>query len=246
MTPLQIEDFDWKTQAKKMRKKTKKGFKKNLLFFFLIFVFISEIHAQEIKVLGGNNFSRYTFSPETYPGIDWDQGVEFRTKSNLKKDFLIGLGVEFSLNRHLAVEMDILYSQKGCNSQVFRADIPEKTINYSLDTISLPLLLKIKLRPASSPYLLTGGEFSYILSHNSKVSLENVVEPHQYEQNLKEQTSNFDISYVLGGGFEIKMQKFTFFVEGRFHFGLKKIMSEPYPYDSIKTKSEALLFGFKL
>jgi opacity protein-like surface antigen len=229
-----------------MRKKTKNHFKKNLLFFFLSFLFISEIYAQEIKVLGGNSFSRYTFSPDMYMGIDWDEGVEFRTKSNLKKGGLIGLGVEFSLNRHVGIEMDILYFQKGCQSRVFRVNIPEKTTNYSLDTISVPLLLKIKLRPASSPYILTGGELSYILSHNSKVTIDNVVEPYQFEQNLKEQTSNFDIGYVLGGGFEIKMHKVAFFIEGRFHFGIKNIMPEDYPYESIKTKSEVLLFGFKL
>lgn len=229
-----------------MSKKTKKNFKEILLLFFLSFVFISKIHAQEIKLLGGNNFSRYTFSPETYMGIDWDQGIEFRIRSNLKKGFLAGLGVEFSLNKYLGVEMDILYSQKGCHSQVFRVDIPEQTKHYSLDTISLPLLIKIKLRPASSPYILTGCEFSYILSHNLKFTIENVVEPQQYDQNLMERTSNFDFGYILGGGFEIKIQRITFFVEGRFYFGIKNIMSEPYPVDSINTKSEMLLFGFKL
>lgn len=229
-----------------MSERTNKNFKKSLLFFFLSFVFISEIHAQEIKLLGGNNFSRYTFSPETYMGFDWDHGVEFRIRSNLNKGFLVGLGVEFSLNKYLGVEMDILYSQKGCHSQVFRVDIPEQTTHYSLNTVSLPLLLKIKLRPASSPYVLTGWEFSYILSHDSKVTRENMVEPYQFEQNLMEQTSNFDFGYILGGGFEIKIQRVTFFVEGRFYFGIKSIMSEAYPYESIKTKSEVLLFGFKL
>jgi len=229
-----------------MSKITKKIIKGSLLFLFLSFVFISEIQAQQIKLLGGNNFSRYAFSPDTYMGIDWDTGIEFRIKSNLKNGLLIGLGLEFSLNKYLGFEMDILYSQKGCHSQVFRADIPDRTTDYSLNAISLPLLLKIKLKPVSSPYVLCGLECSYILSHNSKVTNEHVVEPYQYDQDLMEQTSKSDFGYILGGGFEIKIQRITFFVEGRFYFGLKNIMSEPYPVESVNTKSEMLFFGFKL
>lgn len=234
------------TQANKMSKKTKNNFKEILLLFFISFVFISKIHAQEIKLLGGNNFSRYTFSPETYQGIDWDQGIEFRIRSSLKKGLLVGLGLELSLNKYLGFEIDILYSQKGCHSHVYRADIPERKTDYSLNTINLPLLLKIKLKPDSSPYVLCGFEYSYILSHDLKVTIENVMEPNLYDQDLIGQTSKSDFGYILGGGFEIKIQGITFFVEGRFSFGTKNIMSEPYPVDSISTKSEMLFFGFKL
>lgn len=229
-----------------MNKRTEKIIKGNLLFFFLCLLFIPEIHAQQIKLLGGNNFSRYAFSPDTYMGIDWDEGIEFRIRSNLNKGLLVGLGVEFSLNKYLGLEIDILYSQKGCHSQVYRADIPERTTDYSLNTFSLPLLFKIKLKPVSSPYVLCGCECSYILSHDSKVTIENVEEPILYTQDLTEQTSKFDFGYILGGGFEIKIHRITFFVEGRFFFGTKNIMSEPYPVDSISTKSEMLFFGFKL
>jgi len=229
-----------------MSKRTEKVIKGSLLFFFLWLLFIPEIHAQQIKLLGGNNFSKYAFSPDTYMGIDWDTGIEFRIRSNLKKGLLVGLGVEFSLNKYLGLEIDILYSQKGCNSQVYRADIPERTTDYSLNTISLPLLLKIKLKPDSSPYVLCGCEYSYILSHDSKVTIENVAEPYLYTQDLIEQTFKSDFGYILGGGFEIKIHRITFFVEGRFSFGTKNIMSEPYPVDSINTKSEMLFFGFKL
>lgn len=229
-----------------MNKKIKKDLKRNILFFLLISVFVSETSALEIKIMGGYNFSRYTFVPETYMGIDWDQGVEFRTRSNLKKRLLMGVGVEFLLNKYIGIEMDMLYFQKGCQLKVYRMDIPVQTTDYSLDAFSLPLLLKIKLRPASSPYIICGCEFSYILSHNSKYTLESIVEPYQYEQDLKDRTLNFDIAWVLGGGFEIKIQGVTFFVEGRFHLGIENIMSESYPYELIKTKSEALLFGFKL
>ena len=229
-----------------MSKRTKAIIKGSLLFFFISLVFISEIHAQEIKLLGGNNFSRYTFSPDTYMGIDWEEGVEFSIRSNLKNGLLIGLGLEFSLNKYLGIELDILFSQKGCHSQVYRADIPERTTDYSLNTFSLPLLFKIKLKPVSSPYVLCGCECSYILSHDSKITIENVEESILYTQDLTEQTSKFDFGYILGGGFEIKIHRITFFVEGRFFFGTKNIMSEPYPVDSISTKSEMLIFGFKL
>jgi len=219
---------------------------KKLIFIILSMALVSETFALEFKFLGGNNFSQYTFVPETYYGFDWYTGVEFRTKSNLKKGFLVGGGIEFFFTRNIGVEIDLLYFQKGSNSELLRQGIPYSRTDYSLKVISVPLLLKVKLRPDSSPYILCGCEFSYILSHNSKVSSEELQGQVLFEVNLDEQTKSYDFAVVLGGGFEIKMQGFSFFIEGRYHLGMRNIISDYYPFESIKTKAEVLLFGFKI
>ena len=219
---------------------------KKLIFMILSVALASDIFALEFKFLGGNNFSQYTFVPETYYGFDWYTGVEFRTKSNLKKGFLVGGGIEFFFTRNIGVEIDLLYFQKGSNSEVFRQGIPYIKNEHSLEVFSVPLLLKVKLRPDSSPYILGGFEFSYIFSHNSKISFVELLGQDRDEANLNERTKNFDFAVVLGGGFEIKMQGFSFFIEGRYHLGMRNIISDYYPFESIKTKAEVLLFGFKI
>jgi len=42
------------------------------------------------------------------------------------------------------------------------------------------------------------------------------------------------------------MQGFSFFIEGRYHLGMRNIISDYYPFETIKTKAEVLLFGFKI
>jgi hypothetical protein len=207
---------------------------------------VSETFALEFKFFVGNNFSQYTFAPETYYGFDWESGLEFRRTSNLKRGFLGGGGIEFFFTRNIGVEIDIMYFQKGSNSEVLRQGSPYTKTDYNLEVFSLPFLLKVKLRPNSSPYILGGFEFSCIFSHNSKMSVEELLGQDRYEANLNERTKNFDFAVVLGGGFEIKMQGFSFFIEGRYHLGIRNIISDLFPLESIKTKSEVLLFGFKI
>jgi opacity protein-like surface antigen len=219
---------------------------KKLIFILLSIALVSESFAQEFKLLGGNTFSQYTFAPETYYGFDWESGLEFKRTSSLKKGFLIGGGIEFFFTRNIGVEIDLLYFQKGSNSEVLRQGIPYIKTDYNLEVFSVPFLLKVKLRPDSSPYILGGFEFSLIFAHNSKMSLVELPGQDRYEANLNERTKNFDFAVVLGGGFEIKMQGFSFFIEGRYNLGMRNIISDYYPIESIKTKSEVLLFGFKI
>lgn len=219
---------------------------KKLIFILLSMAIVSETFAQEFKLLGGSNFSQYTFTPETYYGIDLESGLEFRRTSKLKKGVLVGAGIEFFFTRNIGVEIDLLYFQKGSKSEVFRQGVPYIKNEHSLEVFSVPLLLKVKLRPDSSPYILGGFEFSYIFSHNSKISFVELPGQDRDETNLNERTQDFDFAVVLGGGFEIKMQGFSFFIEGRYHLGMRNIISNYYPLESIKTKSEVLLFGFKI
>ena len=219
---------------------------RNFLFILLIIALISEINAHEFKIFGGNTLSRYTVTPETYQSYDWFEVYEYRNENRYKQGLLVGGGIEFSFSKNIALEVDILYFQKGSDRRLRRDGVPYIKTDFKLREISLPIFLKLRLRRTSTPYLLGGFEFAFILSHDSTEVEIDLVEQEPIERDLGVSTKSFDFVTVLGAGIEMNIQGVTFFVEGRYHLGMKNIISGYYPLESIKTKSEVLLFGFKI
>ena len=229
-----------------MKIKIIRGMMRNFLFILLIIALVSEINAHEFKIFGGNNLSRYTVTPETYQGFDWFEGSEYRNENRYKQGLLVGGGIEFSFSKNIAIEVDILYFQKGSDRLLRRDGVPYIKTDFKLREICLPILLKLRLCRASTPYLLGGFEFAYILSHDSAEVEIDLEEQEPIERNLKDSTESFDFVAVLGAGIEMNIRGVTFFVEGRYHLGILNIMSKYYQFETLKTNSEVLLFGIKI
>lgn len=211
---------------------------KKFIFMFLIIVLASVAYAQEFKFIGGTSFSKYTVSPWDI-FFNWEVIVNY--KSSYKTSFIIGGGIEFALTKNIAFEIDGLYFQKGSITKA--QEIPNTQWDHILNVFSFPMLLKIKVLPDSSPYLLGGGEFSIVLSHDYKL---NHVGQVREEEDIKESTNSFDYGLVFGGGYEIKMQVVSLFIEGRYHIGLRNIIKESMRWESIKTNAVVLIFGLKI
>lgn len=205
---------------------------KKTLFIILSIVLVSKLYAQELKFIGGASLSKYNIWPEVY--FDFDMGDEYSYEINYKRGFLLGCGIEFTLTRNIAIEIDGLYFQKGSKVQRIYShiEIYVDPKNYSLNVVSIPTLLKIKFLPGSSPYVLGGGEFSIILSHD--------------EVDIKENYESFDYGLVFGAGFEMKMPGASFFIEGRYHLGINNIIKDPVGDESIKTKAIVAIVGIKI
>jgi hypothetical protein len=232
---------------------------KKLLHIVLSFVLVSGAYAHEVKLFGGCNFSRYTVSPEVYNDyIDaWPLPVlaTLRYKDSYKTGVLVGMGVEFPLTRILSIEIDGFYSRKGSHFTLVGTIgvnyVMAKKINYYLDTLILPVLLKIKFLPKSSPYIFAGLEPSFIMSHSHQESNWYTLPlPEEqewfHETSIKHITKSFDYGPVIGGGFEVKKEKASMFIEVRYHLGMENIItSEDNHLQSIKTNDIAILFGFK-
>ena len=218
--------------------------KRLLIFLFSLFL-VSGAFAQQLKLLGGASLSRYALSPEViyeYPWLD-SLGYWKNYKSSFNQGFLFGTGVEFPLFKNIALEIDALYFRKGSGLTLSVNDIPFVKKNYILNVVSLPLLVKFKFLPHSSPYILHGGEISYVLSHKYKQGEEEPIEGEYI--NINDETRSFDFGAVVGGGFEIEVRRASFFVEVRYHFGLVNILSEADGVQSMKTKAEVVIFGLK-
>jgi hypothetical protein len=217
--------------------------------FFLLIAFASQAQAMNIKFLGGFGFSHYAVKPERYQGIDWDTGRWFRYEGRDRQGFAVGAGVEFRLRRHLSLEVDVLYSEKGGRFTLFYEDIPSQKLEYKLRVISVPVLLKLKFFRESTPYLLAGGELSCILAHKGKTRYQSPysIDHISYEFDLRALTKYVDLAATVGGGFEIKIGKIWVFVEARYLLGFFNILTDDsYPPDSFKTRSGLVLVGLKI
>jgi len=121
---------------------------KKFLLILLIFLLVSGAYAQKIKIIGGVNLSKY---PQE-PALLWITDAAFRHEPAYKKGFLGGIGIEFTLTKNIALEIDGLFLQKG--SHYVYGYNKEGNIKHILDVISIPLLIKFKLLQGSSPYIL--------------------------------------------------------------------------------------------
>lgn len=221
-----------------------------LFLFFLILV--SEALALDIKFLGGAGLSSYSIYPRK-PYWGW-VGEHNRYDASYRPGFLLGAGIELPLARHVAVEIDALFFRKGSRiTESSLYDLFSKT-DYVLDVISLPVLIKIKALPDSSPYLVHGGELSYTLAHKYTTT----VYPDPYSDfwpkdyptwDLKDSTRTVSLGVVVGAGWEIKIRKISVLVEARYHFGLVNILSEDRSdngiLESIKPNSQVILGALK-
>lgn len=191
---------------------------KKYLFIFLSILLVSVTYAHGFKFMGGLNLSKYAVEPEV-SGIEWKN----------KTGFLAGAGIDISLVPPIAIEIDALYFQKGSKVEVLGVEQ-----DYTLNVISIPALLRIKFLPGPSPYILGGGEFSLILSHEFE------------EEDIKENFKSFDYGLVFGAGFEMKMPGASLFIEGRYNIGMNNIIKDPVGDESIKTKAIVVIVGIKI
>jgi len=191
---------------------------KKYLLIFLTIILVSTTHAYGFKFMAGGHLSKYAVEPE-------GAGVEWKNKMGL----LIGAGIELFSVPNISLDIDGFYFRKGSK---FKSAIEE--LDYTLDVISITPLVRVKFLPGPSPYVLAGGEFSYILTHKLD------------EEDIKEETKSFDYGLVFGAGYQMSMPGASLFFEGRYHLGVANILKDPAPGVSIKTKALVVIVGIKI
>lgn len=206
-----------------------------VLFLSVFTMLVSTVYSQGFKIIQGFSLSNYSVEPDEYmdvffPPIDGD----FET--NFVSGLLIGGGIEFNISKNITIEIDALYFQKGSIISVVDDTFQIFKWKFDLNTLSFPMLIKIKLRPGPSAYFLGGGELSFILSH----------EVNGTKSTLTEETKAFDYGFVTGGGVEIRLKKSLVFLEGRYNFSIRNITRANWPLESIKPNAIVILLGIKI
>jgi hypothetical protein len=172
----------------------------------------------EFKFMAGASLSRSTeligaYFPEFYPIAGYGLGI------------VAGGGVELPLARNIALEIDAHFFQKACRINIldYYTELPFGHYTERLNEISFPLLLKLCMKPGTSPYLLAGGEIAPILSTTPL---------------------RLDYGLVFGLGFRKKIGGNRLSIEGRYHLGFQDTLIGDVPLR--KMRAFALMVGFSI
>jgi len=168
----------------------------------------------EFKIMGGASLARST------KPIGGSYGATAVSKYGL--GIISGAGIEFPLTKLLSFEIDVIFLQKTC--RIYRLSI--EGVLYGrrvekLNEISMPFFYKLYLRRGTSPFILMGGEFAFVLPRDPKW---------------------FDDGLVFGLGFRKKAQGGSLSIEGRYHHGLQDTQTERSILRKMRTF--ALVAGF--
>jgi opacity protein-like surface antigen len=176
--------------------------------------------------MGGITFSKSDRLIQIY-------APEVTYKATFKTGFLAGGGVELSLTKNIAFEIDGLYFQKGCRIKFYYLGQFQDSINYEFNELGFPVLLKISIFPGTSPYILGGCEFAFVLSHKWD----------GYDIGVEANKTNYGL--IFGAGFRKKIEKMFIFVEGRYHIGLQDVSrgESIYSFFEDKIRSFVLMSG---
>ncbi len=191
---------------------------KKYLLIFLTIILVSTTHAYGVKLIVGGHLGKYAVEPE-------GAAVVWKNKTGL----LVGGGIELFSVPHISLDIDGFYFRKGSKVEIIGVEA-----DYTLDVISITPVIRVKFLPGPSPYVLGGGEFSYILSHK----LDDV--------DIKNTTKSFDYGFVFGAGYQMSMPGASLFFEGRYHLGVANILKDPAPGELLKTKALVVIVGIKI
>ncbi len=171
---------------------------KRIVNLILVFVMISPLYA-DFKIMGGFDLAKFNNHPLN------------SFQSSYKIGFLGGFGFEKKITQDLLLEFNLFFMQKG--SKALSNDPPYLKSKYSLNVVSIPVLLRYQFLYDNSPYIVAGIESSYVISHTNKVKGQEAID-------MKGLTDKSDFGYIFGGGYQIKLEEnLFFFIEARWHLG---------------------------
>ena len=145
-------------------------------------------------------------------------------------------GVGFETGGLVGVEVNLLYIQKGIKLNGNNVDDGSGgTLTFDIDVVinqvAVPVLLRFKFMPGTSPYILLGGSIAYILSAKANYSAsDNMGGSETGSEDLFDQEGNvlnrLDYSVIGGAGLELALGTMRFYFEGRYIFGLANLAHE--------------------
>jgi hypothetical protein len=209
---------------------------KGFILLLPVFLLVSRAYPRDYRFIGLMGGLAYSWPDEiSIWGIP-----ESHSEETFRLGSVAGCGVGYS-SKYLAFEINALFFKKGCRIGTYYWDTFVGYTYYRLNEISFPLLFKISPFSGTSPYLLGGYEFAFVLSHKESGR-------GGFGKDLTKETKKTDYSLILGAGFRQKIEKIFFYVEGRYFYGLQHLNKDGgyyyFPYRQMR--SFVLLVGFSI
>ena len=167
-----------------------------------------------------------------------DTEVEATLEKSMKLGIVGGLGAEIGLGT-LAVEADLLYSQKGLNikGEVLTVKIEDTT---KIDYLAIPIIGKAVLPAgAMNIFIGAGPEIGMLLSAKETKKIEGVGESSEETTDVKDDFESTDLGLVIAGGVEIS----NLIIEARYVLGLSDISKDKEK--KAKNSTISILVGYK-
>ena len=176
-------------------------------------------------VLGGANFSK--------AGISGDDATNVETTS--QTGLVIGGFIVAPLGSSLALMPEFTYSQKPFKLQ-FTDGTDSFSQKISADFISIPLLFKVGPQ-AGGGYFVAGPGFNFRTKTEATDTEFNGVPGPDGDEDLKDQTSAFDFSVLVGA----RWAKGNVGFEGRYDYGLTNLNKDEEEDFEVKTRAFTVL-----
>lgn len=186
-----------------------------LLLILLILSLVSRGLA-EMGIKTGINKTDLHFSIRI-PNVSFDS----------RSTWLIGLFYAFNISKHVTLQPEIFYAQKGgISKETFSKEVI--TINHKLSYIEIPLLVKFKIPNKSfiKPLFFFGPYAAYCLNAKAEQTAFRETEEIDLEKYIKK----WDFGLVFGAGLEFNLKGMNFLVDARYSFGFTNIARN---YDEI-------------
>lgn len=200
---------------------------KKILIVSLVILFAAAVLPQGaaagVGVKGGYAWSNLKFAG----------GTDVPTLTDIKN--FVG-GVYFSMGLGLfSIQPEILYVRQGGRMEA----LPD-WMEYRVDYIQVPVLLKIHVIPGPISPMIYGGPYgAYRLRARGVAFIGGVSET----TDLKDQIKTTDYGVVFGGGIDFRLPVIKLSAEVRYNLGLANLAVNPDPGMSVKTKCLMVLVG---
>lgn len=161
-------------------------------------------------------------------------GLSFATFSgadskgyNTQTGFVGGAYLKLNIARNLAIQPEVLFSQKGSSGSVRTLSTTIKR-DFKIDYIEIPLLLRytIATEGTATPFVYAGPSIGFITK--AKVTFEALGESSTLNM-ANEKTSDFCV--VFGGGVELDAGSMDVFIDARFSVGTSAPFEDVEPFD---------------
>lgn len=162
-----------------------------------------------------------------------------------KKGYTFGALIQYPLTSSVSMRSGIYVTQKGFkDSEDFAKG--NKEVRVNLIYLSTLLLSQYKFNPTiSSAYAIGGMEIGILMSAESieiisGLPVEGFITNRTTTKNIKESLSLVDITWNIGGGYEMEIGSRKIFAELQFTFGLNDIDDVD---EKIIVKSRGIIIG---
>ncbi len=151
-------------------------------------------------------------------------------------------GVFFSLNLgFIGIQPEILYSRRGLMWE-FEWGVDETAkIEYMLDYIEVPLLVKLNVLPAGPvrPVIFGGPSYGYLLKATGRFTTPD----ESQTEDIKDMFEKSAWGGVVGAGIEFKTPIVTLTLDGRYHIGITNVSKDVEEGQTAKHKGFSVMVG---